>query len=59
MTFALGESSGLIDGANGAEESGAAVECHGAETKRRDEKACVAEGFVLHGYPFAERFGHK
>ena len=43
--------SGLVDGADGSEEAGAAVEGHGAETERRDEEAGVAECLVLHACP--------
>jgi hypothetical protein len=50
--------SGLIDGAYGSEEAGAAVEGHGAETERGDEEAGVAECLVLHGDVLcAERIG--
>jgi hypothetical protein len=43
--------SGLVDGADGAEEASAAVEGHGAKTERGDEEAGVAEGLILHGIP--------
>ena len=43
--------SGLVDGADGSEEAGAAMKGHGAETEGRDEQASVAKGLVLHGIP--------
>ena len=50
--------SGLVDGADGAEEAGATVEGHGTETEGGDEEAGVAKGLILHGISFvAESVG--